>query len=61
MTLSSFFTVSSEIKSPQKRPLRVKWYLPVKTVEKVKTLRERDAIFRYTRIAYLFKDVASVS
>jgi hypothetical protein len=46
------FIVAGDIKSPQKRSLRLKWYRAERTGEEAETLRERAITLPDTCIAY---------
>jgi hypothetical protein len=55
MKASVHVIVAGGTKSSYQRSLLLKWYQTVGIVEKVKTLRERAAMLRYTHSACLFK------
>jgi hypothetical protein len=52
-----YITLACDIKSPQKRSLRVKWCKAVRIYGEVQTLRERGTMLRYAHNAYLVQMV----
>jgi hypothetical protein len=52
------YTVAGDIKSPQKRSLRLEWYRAVRIAEEVQTLSECAAILRYTYIVSLVPNIS---